>query len=108
MQRTIMGEDHELFRASVKEFFAREVIPHHDGWEDAGLVPRELFTKAGAAGLIGMQIPEAFGGGGVDDFRFNAIVGEEAAAAGVASAGLSITLHNDICLPYFLDFTSDE
>ncbi len=108
MDRTLFAEEHELFRESVQAFFAQEVVPHHDAWEDEGLVPRELFTRAGAGGLLGFQAPEHFGGGGVDDFRFNAIVGEEACRAGVASAGLSITLHNDICLPYFTDFTTDE
>lgn len=108
MDRTIHDEEHHLFRQSVREFYDREVVPHHDAWEDDGLVPRELFTMAGANGLLGMQAPEEFGGGGVDDFRFNAIVGEEACRAGVASAGLSLTLHNDIVLPYFLDFTTDE
>ncbi len=108
MDRTLYAEEHDLFRQSVREFYDREVVPHHDDWEDQGLVPRELFATAGASGLLGMQAPEAYGGGGVDDFRFNAIVGEEACRAGVASAGLSITLHNDIVLPYFLDFTTDD
>ena len=107
MDRTLFAEEHDLFRESVREFFAREVVPHHEAWEDDGLVPRELFTTAGASGLLAFQAPEQFGGGGTDDFRFNAIVGEEACYAGVASAGLSITLHNDICLPYFTDFTTD-
>jgi alkylation response protein AidB-like acyl-CoA dehydrogenase len=107
MDRTLFSEEHDLFRQSVREFFAREVVPHHEAWEDDGLVPRELFTTAGASGLLAFQAPEQFGGGGTDDFRFNAIVGEEACYAGVASAGLSITLHNDICLPYFTDFTTD-
>ena len=107
MERTLYGEDHDLFRESVQAFFEREVVPYHESWEDAGLVPRELFTTAGAHGLLGMQVDERFGGGGVDDFRFNAIVGEEACYAGVASAGLSLTLHNDIVLPYFTDFTTE-
>jgi alkylation response protein AidB-like acyl-CoA dehydrogenase len=66
-----------------------------------------LFRTAGASGLLAFQAPERFGGGGTDDFRFNAIVGEEACYAGVTSAGLSLTLHNDICLPYFTGFASD-
>ena len=108
MERTIYDEDHDLFRESVRAFLDQEVVPHHDQWEEDNIVPRSLFTAAGRSGLLGMQIPESFGGGGVDDFRFNAIIGEEACAAGVGSAGLSITLHNDICLPYFLDGTTDD
>jgi alkylation response protein AidB-like acyl-CoA dehydrogenase len=108
MDRTLFTDEHDLFRESVRAFFDREVVPHHDQWEDDGIVPRELFTKAGQAGMLGFQAPAEHGGGGVDDFRFNAIVGEEAAYAGVTSAGLSLTLHNDICLPYFTDFATDE
>ena len=109
MERTLYDEDHHLFRETVRTFLAKEVAPHHDAWEDAGIVPRELFTRAGASGLLGMQAPERFGGGGVeDDFRFNAVLGEEAGYAGLASAGLSLSLHNDICLPYYLHHASDE
>jgi alkylation response protein AidB-like acyl-CoA dehydrogenase len=108
MDRTLYDEEHALFRESVRAFYDKEVAPHHAEWEAQGLVPHELFTTAGASGLLGMAVPEAHGGGGVDDFRFNAIVGEEACYAGLASAGLSITLHNDIVLPYFLDFTTEE
>ena len=107
MERTLYNEEHDLFRESVRTFFEREVVPHHQLWEDYGLVPLELFTKAGASGLLGFQVPESYGGGGIADFRFNAIVGEEACYAGVASAGLSLTLHNDICLPYFTNYTTD-
>ena len=49
-----------------------------------------------------MAVPEEYGGGGVDDFRYNLVIGEEVQAAGVGGAGLGLTLHNDICLPYFL------
>jgi alkylation response protein AidB-like acyl-CoA dehydrogenase len=108
MDRTLFTDEHDLFRESVRAFFDREVVPHHDQWEDDGIVPRELFTKAGQAGMLGFQAPAEHGGGGVEDFRFNAVVGEEAAYAGVTSAGLSLTLHNDICLPYFTDFANDE
>lgn len=107
MERTLYNEEHDFFRESVRIFFEREVVPHHQQWEDDGFVPLELFTKAGASGLLGFQVPEAYGGGGIVDFRFNAIVGEEACYAGVGSAGLSLTLHNDICLPYFTDFATD-
>lgn len=108
MERRLYDEEHGFFRESVKAFYDREVVPFHEQWEDDGIVPHEVFEKAGANGLLGMQVPEQYGGGGVDDFRFNAIIGEEAMYAGVASCGLSITLHNDICLPYFLDATNDE
>ncbi|HJT02435.1 MAG TPA: acyl-CoA dehydrogenase family protein [Pseudonocardiaceae bacterium] len=108
MRRQLFNADHEAFRESVRAFLAKEVTPHVETWEANGIVPRELFTTAGAAGFLGMAIPEEFGGGGVSDFRFNAVLGEEIMHAGVAGAGLGLTLHNDICLPYFLDLATDE
>ena len=72
------------------------------------MAPRELFQAAGANGFLGMQVPEQYGGGGTADFRFNQVLGEELMLAGVGGAGLGITLHNDICLPYFLSYCTDE
>jgi alkylation response protein AidB-like acyl-CoA dehydrogenase len=67
-----------------------------------------VFTAAGRSGFLGMQIPEEFGGGGTNDFRFNQALNEQAALAGVTGSALGITLHNDTCLPYFLSFADDE
>ncbi|HEV7831752.1 MAG TPA: acyl-CoA dehydrogenase family protein [Pseudonocardiaceae bacterium] len=108
MRRRLFEAEHEGFRESVRAFLAKEVVPHLETWDAAGIVPRELFTTAGAAGFLGMAIPEAFGGGGVSDFRFNAVLDEEVMAAGAAGAGLGLSLHNDICLPYFLDLATEE
>ena len=102
MQRTLFEDEHDQFRASVRTFVDKEVTPHYLEWEEAGLAPRELFAAAGANGFLGMAVPEEYGGGGVDDFRYNLVIGEEIQRAGVGGAGLGITLHNDICLPYFL------
>ncbi|HEX2300288.1 MAG TPA: acyl-CoA dehydrogenase family protein, partial [Pseudonocardiaceae bacterium] len=108
MHRRLFDAEHEDFRSSVRAFLDKEVLPHQEAWEAAGIVPRELFTIAGAAGFLGMAIPEEFGGGGVVDFRFNAVLGEEVMHAGAAAAGLGLTLHNDVCLPYFLDLATDQ
>jgi alkylation response protein AidB-like acyl-CoA dehydrogenase len=108
MRRTQFTEEHDLFRESFHTFVEREIAPHDEEWNHAGLVPRELFTKAGAAGFIGMAVPAQFGGSGVDDFRFSQIIAEELQYAGVAAAGLGLTLHTDICLPYFLSLATDE
>jgi alkylation response protein AidB-like acyl-CoA dehydrogenase len=108
MERTLFTDDHEMFRESVRTFVAKEITPHTEDWDAAGIVPRELFTKAGANGFLAMAAPEQYGGGGVDDFRYNQVLAEEMAYAGVGGAGLGITLHNDICLPYFLSLTTDE
>jgi len=108
MERTLFDADHDLFRDSVRGFIAKELVPHHDDWETAGIVDRSMFVKAGAQGFLGMAAPEEHGGGGVDDFRYNVVIAEEIQRAGVNSAGLGWTLHNDICLPYFLTLTTDE
>ncbi len=108
MKRTIFENEHRDYRESVRRFFAAEVTPHHAEWEREGIVPRELFTKAAERGMLAMAVPEAYGGAGVEDFRFNQILVEEVAYAGVAGSGLGITLHNDICLPYFLSYCTDE
>jgi long-chain-acyl-CoA dehydrogenase len=101
-------EDHEAFRFAVRQFVEREVVPHLARWDEARLVDRDLFTKAGAAGLLGTAVPDEYGGGGVDDFRFNQVIGEELAGVGAAGPALSITLHNDIVLPYLLRYADEE
>jgi alkylation response protein AidB-like acyl-CoA dehydrogenase len=108
MRRTLYDDDHEAFRSSFRAFVDKEVTPHAEEWDAAGIVPRELFTTAGRSGFLGMEIPESLGGGGVRDFRFNAVITEELMRSGAAAAGLGLTLHNDICLPYFMSFCSDE
>jgi alkylation response protein AidB-like acyl-CoA dehydrogenase len=108
MRRTIFDDDHELFRASVRQFVEKEIAPNVERWERDGVVDRELFTKAGASGFLGMDAPEEHGGGGVHDYRYNAVLGEEVLRAGCGGAGLGLTLHNDICMPYFRDLTNDE
>lgn len=108
MRRRLFEAEHEAFRESVRAFLAKEVTPYLEVWDARGIVPRKLFQIAGAAGFLGMAIPEEFGGGGVSDFRFNAVLGEEIMAAGAAGAGLGLTLQNDICLPYFLDLGTEE
>jgi alkylation response protein AidB-like acyl-CoA dehydrogenase len=110
MRRDLFDDVHEDFRASFRTFLAREVVGE-DGrfgeWERAGIVPREVFALAGRGGFLGMAVPEAHGGAGAEDFRFNLIVGEECQRAGVGGFGLGITLHNDICLPYFLSYCNE-
>ena len=108
MQRGLFEDEHELFRDSVRRFIAAEVVPRNDGWEQAGVVDRDLFTGAGKHGFLGMAAPVEHGGGGTRDFRYNLVVAEEIQRAGVNAAGLGWTLHNDICLPYFLALADDE
>jgi alkylation response protein AidB-like acyl-CoA dehydrogenase len=105
--RAIFDSDHDLFRATAREFVEREVVPNVSKWETQGIVDKEMFRRAGAAGLLGMAIPEAHGGGGVADFRFNAVVVEELIMADAMASGMCITLHNDIVLPYFLELATE-
>jgi long-chain-acyl-CoA dehydrogenase len=108
VERDLFEADHQAFREAVRAFFDREVVPHLAEWDTAGLMPREVFGTAGKSGFLGMAVPEELGGGGVDDFRFNAVIGEEAIRAGATAAGLGITLHNDVALPYFLRYCTEE
>jgi alkylation response protein AidB-like acyl-CoA dehydrogenase len=108
VQRLLFEEAHEQFRASVRAFVAKEIVPHYLDWEAASIAPRKLFTSAGSNGFLGMSIPETYGGGGSTDFRFNMVLAEELAAAGIGGAGLGLTLHNDITTPYFVEYCTTE
>jgi alkylation response protein AidB-like acyl-CoA dehydrogenase len=108
MRRTLFDDVHDEFRVAFRAFLDREAVPNYARWEADGIVDRELFRIAGANGFLGMEVPEELGGGGVKDFRFNVVIAEELQQADVNAAGLGITLHNDICLPYFLHLTNDE
>ena len=101
-------DSHDMFRASVRAFIADEVTPYVSEWEAAGIVARSLFTKAGENGFLGMEIPTEYGGGGVHDFRYNMVIAEEFARAGAGGAGLGVTLHNDILVPYFMAYCNAE
>jgi alkylation response protein AidB-like acyl-CoA dehydrogenase len=108
MQRKHYDAEHTAFADAVRTFLDKEVVPHYLDWERDGLTPREVFAAAGRQGLLGMAVPEQYGGGGIDDFRFNQVIGEQVSYAGITGTGLGITLHNDICLPYFLAYCSEE
>lgn len=102
--RTVFSEEHEIFRATVRNFVEREIVPHHAEWEAAGMVPRALWQSAGEAGLLCCAIPEELGGGG-GDFLHGAIVQEELAFAGTTGPGFH--LHSDIVAPYLFHYGSD-
>jgi alkylation response protein AidB-like acyl-CoA dehydrogenase len=111
MRRNLYEDVHEDFRASFRTFLEREVTGEENRygqWEREGIIPREVFKRAGEGGFLAMAAPEAYGGAGADDFRFNLVIGEEAQRAAVGSFGLGITLHNDISLPYFMSYCTEE
>ncbi len=105
---SIYDESHEMFRDSFRSFVASDMSPHGAQWEADGIMDRNVFVEAGKHGFIGTAVAEKFGGGGTNDFRFNAIVGEELAFAGMGGAGLGITLHNDITTPYFVEYCDED
>jgi acyl-CoA dehydrogenase len=104
--RDLFTAEHEDFRKTVRTFFEREVVPHHEQWEQDGIVPRELWTKAGDAGLLCFDVPEEYGGPGVADFRYNVILSEEQTRAGASGPGFSV--HTDIIVPYLTSIANDE
>ncbi|MGZ8717770.1 MAG: acyl-CoA dehydrogenase family protein [Aeromicrobium sp.] len=106
MQRNIFEADHDSFREAVRTFMEKEVAPNHAQWEQDGIVPRELWLKAGAQGLLGFMMPEEFGGGGIDDFRFNTVLSEELVRVG--GSGVGFVLHTDLVSGYLLSYASDE
>jgi alkylation response protein AidB-like acyl-CoA dehydrogenase len=106
MRRKIFTPEHDLFRATARAFLDKECAPYAEEWERAGVANREVWKKAGAAGLLGWEVPEEFGGSGIKDFRYNAILAEEVVASG--AQGVGFALNNDIVMPYLTDLTTDE
>jgi alkylation response protein AidB-like acyl-CoA dehydrogenase len=99
---------HDDFRQSFRAFLAKELVPHLATWDREGIVQREVFESAAANGFLGLVVPERWGGAGVNDFRFNVVLGEEIQRASAMGFGMTLGLHNDICLPYFLKYANDE
>ena len=106
MQKNLYEADHEAFRATVRGFMDRYVIPQHAEWEKAGIVDRGIWLEAGKHGLLGFELPEEYGGGGVADFRYNAVLVEEITRAGATGVGFG--LHNDVVAPYLTKLATEE
>jgi alkylation response protein AidB-like acyl-CoA dehydrogenase len=104
--RAIFDPEHEAFRETVGTFLDKEVVPFHDQWEKDGVVDRDVWAKAGAHGLLGLQLDERYGGGGTPDFRYNAVIGEEMTRRGVY--GAAYPLFNDMIVPYLVAAASEE
>lgn len=108
MKRVHYTDDHLAFGELARDFAVKAVAPHYEEWEDAGIIPRDVFTEAGALGLLGFAAPEEYGGVAATDFRYNQILVERFMDAGCGGVGLSFAVHNDICLPYLADLTTPE
>src|ERR1700750_1259022 len=104
IKRELFNEDHEAFRETVRRFIDREITPHHAQWEHDGIVPRELWLKAGAAGMLCCTVPERYGGVGAD-YLFDVVVFEEMARSRFSRPGFMI--HCDLVATYIASFGSE-
>ena len=102
--RTVYNEDHEAFRDSVRSFIKAEVVPHIERWDEAGIIEKEIWPKAGAVGMLCPTVPEEYGGLGLD-FGYNAIIDEEVAYGGTS---LGFSLQSDIVVNYIVSYGSEE
>jgi alkylation response protein AidB-like acyl-CoA dehydrogenase len=108
MRRNFYEADHETYREIARTFVEREVAPHQERWEREHDTGRQVWKAAGAHGLIGLLVPEEFGGQGIADYRYRSVLMEELARVGAASLGAGFALQDDIAIPYIADFGTDE
>lgn len=106
MQAKYMTDEHVMFRDAVREFIKRDIEPHHEQWEKDGIVPRDIWLKAGENGFLCMDAPEEYGGMGIEDYRYLAIFLEELSIKGIHGPGFGIT--NELVVPYLMAFGNDE
>ena len=106
MQAQYLTEELVMFRDAVREFVKRDIVPYHEQWEKDGIVPREVWLKAGENGFLCMDVPEQYGGLGVEDYRYNAIFCEEMARVG--ASGPAFSLQNELVVPYIMAFATEE
>lgn len=107
MKRALFEDEHEWFRESVATFVDRELMPNRERFREQRAIDREAWKAAGAAGFLGLGVPAQYGGSGVEDFRFNAVLGEELARAGFAYSS-SFGIQTDVVAPYLLRLTTEE
>jgi acyl-CoA dehydrogenase len=106
VQRTIFDDDHDAFRKTIRQFFEKEVVPEYAAWEKQGHPPKDFYRRMGELGFLGLQVPDQYGGAGVESFTFNAIINEESVRAGLTLGPLRV--HLDLVLPYLLGYANEE
>ncbi|MFJ9366367.1 acyl-CoA dehydrogenase family protein [Nocardia sp. NPDC101769] len=106
MQRTVFDNDHDAFRETVRAFIEAEVVPVYEEWYAAGIAPREFYYKLAELGVFGIEVPEEYGGAGIESFKFQAILMEEVARAAVHLGGSGV--HVGLCLPYLKKLATEE
>jgi long-chain-acyl-CoA dehydrogenase len=108
VRRDLYQPDHEAFREVVRAFVKREVVPHQQRWEEQRSVDRQAWLAAGKQSIIGLPVPERFGGAGTGDFRYRCVVMEELARVSAASLSSGFGLQDDIAIPYIVDLGTEE
>ena len=106
MREELLNEELMMFQGSMREFLKREVVPNHEQWEKDGHVPKDIWLKAGENNFLGIDVPEKYGGSGIDDFRYNSVVIEEVWRAGTTCLTFSVT--NDLVIPYLLRYANEQ
>jgi acyl-CoA dehydrogenase len=106
VRRTIFDDDHDAFRQTIRQFFEKEVVPEYAAWEQQGHPPKDFYRRMGELGFLGLQVPEEYGGAGVDSYKFNVIINEESVRAGLTLGPLRV--HLDLVLPYLLGYANEE
>src|ERR1700728_4723147 len=104
IERTLFREEHNIFRETVRRFMEREVVPHHARWEKDGVVPRELWLKAGAEGLLCCTVPEEYGGLGLD-YLFDVILYKELWRGG--ASGSRFLIHTALVATHILSLGTE-
>ncbi|SNS86895.1 acyl-CoA dehydrogenase family protein [Rhodococcoides kyotonense] len=107
MRRSLFEKDHDAFRESVREFVARTITPVEEKLIEQRFIDREIWLEAGRNGFLGLEVPEEYGGSGADDYRFNAVLGEELSRSSAAVASC-FGIHYDIVAPYLVQLTTEE
>ncbi|MDJ0396578.1 acyl-CoA dehydrogenase family protein [Rhodococcus sp. G-MC3] len=107
MKRSVYTDDHDRFRESVRDFLRRDIVPFIDDYAESKLIARDGWRAAGKQGILGLEIPEVYGGGEAGDYRFNAVASEELAAVNAALVS-ALGIHFDVVAPYVVDLASDE
>ena len=108
MERTLWEAEHLALRDAWGAYLDREVAPAYDTWERERRIPRDVLRRIGELGFLAPAVPEAYGGAGTDDFRFNAMLDEEAAARGFTGVAMALSVHQDVALPYLLELTDAD
>ena len=107
MKRSLFEQDHDAFRESAREFVTRTIRPREEELAEQRFIDRDIWLEAGRNGFLGLEVPEEYGGSGADDYRFNAVLGEELARSSAAVASC-FGIHIDIVAPYLVKLTTEE